>query len=209
MKPLGLQLFLLLFLLFLLSLPQFSSSSRPHPLGLRRSITELRALLSFKETPRGINVTFDCSPSGACVPCLYPEKKLEKYRCSETGYRIPLRCVEVTDGAKAKSVKGRSALDLLQDKAGPLLHTGEETISVDHRTLLEDSSSVEDGRQSYTTYRSCIPASNVEKISVVSFEGGIFFLLLASSAFIYYRKKRSFITMPGVGMTRIPANARF
>lgn len=33
-----------------------------------------RALLSFRETPHGGNATFDCSPSGPCVPCLYPEK---------------------------------------------------------------------------------------------------------------------------------------
>ncbi|KAK4779672.1 hypothetical protein SAY87_015778 [Trapa incisa] len=206
MKPLRL---MLLLPLFLLSFPWFSSSSRPHPLGIRQSITERRALLSFKDTPKGSNISFDCSPSGACVPCLYSEKKLGKYRCSETGYRIPLRCVEVTDGSKVKSDKGRSALDLLQDKAGPLLQTGEETISVTHRTLLEELSSVDDGLQSYITHRSCIPASNVEKLSVVSFEGIIFFMLFASSAFIYFRKKQSITTMPGVGMARIPTNARF
>lgn len=33
-----------------------------------------RALLSFKETPRGSNVTFECSRSGPCVACLYSEK---------------------------------------------------------------------------------------------------------------------------------------
>jgi hypothetical protein len=33
-----------------------------------------RVLLSFKETPRGSNATFECSPSGPCVPCLYSEK---------------------------------------------------------------------------------------------------------------------------------------
>lgn len=41
-----------------------------------RSIPERRALLSFKETPKGTNITFDCSPSGACLPCLYSEKVL-------------------------------------------------------------------------------------------------------------------------------------
>jgi hypothetical protein len=33
-----------------------------------------RVLLSFKETPHGTNLTFDCSPSGPCVPCAYSEK---------------------------------------------------------------------------------------------------------------------------------------
>lgn len=46
-----------------------------------RSIPERRALLSFKETPKGTNITFDCSPYGACLPCLYPEKVLSPLRC--------------------------------------------------------------------------------------------------------------------------------
>lgn len=106
-------------------------------------------------------------------------QKSEQYRCSETGYRIPLRCVEVTDGTKVKSEKGRLALELLQDKAGLLLQhdSGEGTTSVTRRTLLEDSSAVEDERQSYITYRSCIPAANVEKLSVVSFEVGLALLM--------------------------------
>lgn len=33
-----------------------------------------RALLSLKETPHGSNATYECSPAGPCVPCLYPEK---------------------------------------------------------------------------------------------------------------------------------------
>lgn len=33
-----------------------------------------RALLGFKEKPNGGNVTYDCSPSGPCVPCAYSEK---------------------------------------------------------------------------------------------------------------------------------------
>lgn len=33
-----------------------------------------RLLMSFKETPSGGNATFDCSPSGPCVACLYSEK---------------------------------------------------------------------------------------------------------------------------------------
>lgn len=33
-----------------------------------------RALLSLKETPHGSNATYECSPAGPCVPCVYPEK---------------------------------------------------------------------------------------------------------------------------------------
>lgn len=32
--------------------------------------------MSFKETPIGTNITYDCSPSGPCVPCTYSEKVL-------------------------------------------------------------------------------------------------------------------------------------
>ena len=33
-----------------------------------------RGLLSFIETPKGSNVSFECSPSGPCISCLYSEK---------------------------------------------------------------------------------------------------------------------------------------
>jgi hypothetical protein len=42
--------------------------------GSEKGIGGRRVLLSFKETPRGSNATFECSPSGPCVPCLYSEK---------------------------------------------------------------------------------------------------------------------------------------
>ena len=54
-----------------------------------------RFLLGFKETSKGSNVTFECSPSGPCVSCNSSERRKEKYRCSETGYRIPFKCREV------------------------------------------------------------------------------------------------------------------
>lgn len=41
-----------------------------------------RALLSFKETPQGSNVTFECSRSGPCVACLYSEKVSISLECS-------------------------------------------------------------------------------------------------------------------------------
>lgn len=37
-------------------------------------IIRRRHLMSFKETPIGTNITYDCSPSGPCVPCSYSEK---------------------------------------------------------------------------------------------------------------------------------------
>lgn len=35
-----------------------------------------RVLMSLKETPAGSNFTFDCTPFGPCVPCIYSEKVL-------------------------------------------------------------------------------------------------------------------------------------
>ncbi|KAJ6431177.1 hypothetical protein OIU84_018631 [Salix udensis] len=79
-----------------------------------------RALLSFKETPHGTNLTFDCSPSGPCVPCAYSEKSDKKYRCSETGHRIPFKCVEINhdsniEKGKQRSPNGRSAVEISDD----------------------------------------------------------------------------------------------
>nr|GEW71080.1 transmembrane protein, putative [Tanacetum cinerariifolium] len=68
----------LLFVVVYSSTSDLSSSSGPHQ--LRRGLK-----VSFKES--NSNVTFDCSPSGPCLPCQYHEKKDETFRCSETGYQ--------------------------------------------------------------------------------------------------------------------------
>lgn len=178
--------------------------------GRHRSIVARRALLSFTETPKGSNTSYDCSPSGACVPCLYSEKKDEKYRCSETGYRIPLKCVGIVNGeivSSEKSQKGRLVMETLHKKVKGLdmLHEdAEHTKSMSGRALLDDSSKSEDGHGEYITYRSCIPALNEEKLSVIGFEVILLCLLLSSGSFIYLRRKRSVTTMPGVAAVRIP-----
>ncbi|KAL8218940.1 hypothetical protein R6Q57_022313 [Mikania cordata] len=137
----------------------------------------MRGLKSFKEISTATNTTFDCSPSGPCVPCLYSEKKDVTYRCSETGYRIPMRCVKIADEENEnKKRNGR-----------------------------EDSSSIEAGSEIYATYRSCIPAVNEEKISVLGFEA-LMLLLLISSSFVIFRRKGSLV-MPGA--LRLPTNPRF
>ncbi|KAJ6898151.1 hypothetical protein NC652_024855 [Populus alba x Populus x berolinensis] len=132
-----------------------------------------RVLLSFKETPHGTNLTFDCSPSGPCVPCAYSEKSDEKYRCSETGHRIPFKCVEInhdTENEKGKqhSPNGRSAVEI-SDDANPHVMLQETTASNEGRTLLDDSSTAKGGSQAYITYRSCISV-NTENLSVLGFE---------------------------------------
>ncbi|KAL4574154.1 hypothetical protein LXL04_020979 [Taraxacum kok-saghyz] len=143
-----------------------------------------RGLKTFTEKAAGTNSTFDCSPSGPCIPCLYSEKKDESFRCSETGYRIPIRCIKVgsTHGDEeneSKKPKGRS--------------------------LLKDSSDIEVGKEVYVTYRSCIPAIDEEKLSVIGFEA-IMLVLLASSSFVIYKRKGS---LGMQGFVRLPTNPRF
>uniref|UniRef100_A0A9I9D249 Uncharacterized protein n=1 Tax=Cucumis melo TaxID=3656 RepID=A0A9I9D249_CUCME len=170
------------FLPFLLLLFTFSASLHAQSLNTDRVSGDeeigigfgRRALLSFKETPQGSNVTFECSRSGPCVACLYSEKNDEKYRCSETGYRIPLKCVEIKDTSKVsnekKSHNGRSMLDIsYEHKVVPDDASGHAS-STAHRNLRDGSVSSTDGPQSYITYRSCIPSVNEEKLSVLGFE---------------------------------------
>ncbi|XP_021908474.1 uncharacterized protein LOC110822632 [Carica papaya] len=187
---------------------QQSSGSK----GTTKSVAN-RALLSFKEVSGGTNVTFECSRSGPCVPCLYSEKNDEKYRCSETGYRIPLRCVEIQDDKNAngrKTVNGRSDLETSLDGTKPHaeLHDAERLLAVKLRSLLEDSSTSRGGSQAYITYRSCIPAVNEEKLSVIGFEGIMLGLLLISGSVVYVRRKRT-VAAAGVVPGRIQTNSRF
>lgn len=100
-----------------------------------------------------------------------------KYRCSETGYRIPFKCVEIKDSTKdakkTKSLKGRSSLEIPDGTAESqkVSHVdGESTHSQSVRRLADDSSSSENSSQAYITYRSCITPVNEEKLSVLNFE---------------------------------------
>lgn len=82
----------------------------------------------------------------------------EKYRCSETGYRIPLKCMEIKDGEKIGngevSQSERSTSEVFPKNA----------------RLLTDSFVKDNKPEAYITYRSCIPAINEEKLSVLGFE---------------------------------------
>ncbi|KVI05568.1 uncharacterized protein LOC112525817 [Cynara cardunculus var. scolymus] len=187
-----------------LSIPQELGGGRGRGVGLR-------SLKSFKEKKTGTNITFDCSPSGPCVPCQYSEKKDDTYRCSETGYRIPMKCrnleTQVDEENDKKRQKGRSTLENADKlKLHVLVHNAEDpTTLIRQRNLLEESSSREDGSGIYITYRSCIPAINEEKLSVLGFEA-IILLLLASSLFVIFRRKGTLV-MPGA--VRVPTNSRF
>ncbi|XP_016442826.1 uncharacterized protein LOC107768235 [Nicotiana tabacum] len=201
-------------------------SSSPNPsVGLDEISTEQREegivsigrrhLMSFKETPIGTNITYDCSPSGPCVPCTYSEKNDEKYRCSETGYRIPFKCVEIKASSKeVNSNKGNKNRSALEDtyaavRLHVMKHNGQAlTSSVRERNLLDDSSTSKSGSHAYVTYRSCVLSVNEEKLSVLGFEVLMLGLLIVSGSTIYFRKRRA-AAAPGAGPVRLPNNSRF
>ncbi|XP_020576626.1 uncharacterized protein LOC110022152 [Phalaenopsis equestris] len=160
-----------------------------------------RSLLGFRETLG--NVSFQCSPAGPCIPCEYSEKNDEKYHCSETGYRLPLKCVESQDGSKEVSrSKNRRKLLFQSDNMA-----GSVTVrNLKSRKLTDDSSASENVKQSYTTYRSCIPVDSEEKLSVLGFELIMVGLLLISGPVVYLRQKRPIFIL-GTGATRIPTNS--
>ncbi|MED6154899.1 hypothetical protein PIB30_000401 [Stylosanthes scabra] len=172
-----------------------------------------RVLMSFKEKPSGSNLTFECAPSGPCVPCLYSEKGDEKYRCAETGYRIPFKCIEIKGSTKEKEKinphKGRSLLEISNNikSSDELPHfSGEFTAAQRH--LLDDSSPSDSKSQAYITYRSCIPPASEEKLSVLNFEGSMLVLLAISGSFIYLRKKKA-VSVSGYAVVRSQTNSRF
>ncbi|XP_028754336.1 uncharacterized protein LOC114713831 [Neltuma alba] len=155
-----------------------------------------RVLLSFKEKPVGSKVTFECSPSGLCVPCLYSEKGDNKYRCTETGYRIPFKCVEskisMKDSKRTHSQNARLSLEVSDntDKLNKALHHARGfTTTVKHRSLPDESFTSDNRSQAYITYRSCILPATEEKLSVLRFEGIVIFLFLVSGSVILLRKK--------------------
>ncbi|XP_044489593.1 uncharacterized protein LOC123213992 isoform X1 [Mangifera indica] len=194
------------------SLP--TSADQPESGSTERSVVGQRLFMGFKETPRGSNRTFDCDPSGPCVPCVYSEKNDDKYRCSETGYRIPLKCVEIEGMKNENEQKNKVSHSTLETSSSNIkhdimLHDADKIVTVvKNRSLLEDSSSSEGTPQAYITYRSCIPSINEEKLSVLDFESIVLCLLLISGSVVYLRRKRTAV-MPGVGAGRIQANSRF
>ncbi|XP_010532901.1 PREDICTED: uncharacterized protein LOC104808792 [Tarenaya hassleriana] len=192
MAPVGPLRFFFIFFLFTAAASVSFSAIAHEQYGEIRSVGR-RFLLGFKETPRGSNVTFECSPSGPCVPCLYSEKNNEKYRCSETGYRIPFKCKEIT--------KGSHPTDGQETQ-----HDEDEIATKSRRNLLDGSPPSKRRSQSYTTYRSCVPSANEEKLSVIGFEGMMLGLLFISGTMVYVRKRRT-VTMPGVSTGRSQVNS--
>ncbi|KAF8759260.1 hypothetical protein HU200_010296 [Digitaria exilis] len=149
-----------------------------------------RSLLGFVEAQG--NASYHCSPSGPCVPCQYSEKNDEKYSCSETGYRLPLKCVQaqnVTTKEGNKS-KQRKILDDGSSSSGTKSTSG-------------GTKATTGGPKQYITYRSCVPLEGEEKLSFLGFEVIMAGMLLVSGPFIYYRKRRTNLMQ---GAARIPTS---
>ncbi|KAJ6802137.1 uncharacterized protein M6B38_193730 [Iris pallida] len=167
-----------------------------------------RSLLGFRES-KG-NSSFQCSPSGPCIPCEYSEKNDEKYRCSETGYRVPLNCVEIQESSKEKTSnkKQRRLYSHHDHEASAVVHKQFLTVvrKLKWRKLLDDPSTKEAAKQNYTIYRSCVPVDGEEKLSVLGFEIMMVGLLLVSGSVVYLKQKRGAV-MPGLGSIRIPSTA--
>ncbi|KAM0864195.1 hypothetical protein ACQ4PT_044085 [Festuca glaucescens] len=134
-----------------------------------------RSLLGFVEAQG--NSSYRCSPSGPCIPCQYSEKNDDKYCCSETGYRLPLKCVQVQNGTK-------------------------EGDNTKQRKLLGETST-SGGAKHYVTYRSCVPLEDEEKLSILGFEVLMAGMLLVSGPFVYFRKRQTTLMQ---GASRIPTN---
>ncbi|XP_075485566.1 uncharacterized protein LOC142525233 isoform X2 [Primulina tabacum] len=153
---------ILIFLFFFIFICSLTHHSLAH--NFERRVLKRRTLMGIKETPAGGNFTFDCSPSGPCIPCSRSEKRDQSFHCGETGYRIRLKCDSVGSGSEEvkglKEKRTRSALestDLLVND-GP------------RRRLLSDTAKSESVSGAYVTYRSCIPAVSEEKLSVLGFQ---------------------------------------
>ncbi|KAH9610729.1 hypothetical protein KSS87_017249 [Heliosperma pusillum] len=130
------------------------------------------------------NSTLDCSPSAPCLPCQYSEKNDDKYRCSETGYRIPFKCTaDVKNKPIGKAVNGDNA---------------------------EAKATDDDGASSkeYVTYRSCTPDVNQENLSVLGFEVLVLGLLLVSGSLVFLRRKKT-VAVAGTGGVRLQSHPRF
>nr|GMD16978.1 uncharacterized protein LOC109161028 [Ipomoea batatas] len=164
-------------LLFFIVISVFSSPSLVESSG---GGDVRRMMMSFKETPNGGNSD-------------------EKYRCSETGYRIPFKCEEIKDSSKeAESKKMQKTRSTLEAHSYPIRQ----------RSLLEDSSTSENGVQAYITYRSCITPVSEERLSVLGFEGIMMGLLMISGSAIYVKRKRA-NAVPGGAPVRVPNSSRF
>ncbi|PAN13830.1 hypothetical protein PAHAL_2G366700 [Panicum hallii] len=115
-----------------------------------------RSLLGFVEAQG--NASYQCTPSGPCIPCQYSEKNDEKYSCSETGYRLPLKCVQAQNVTKeGNKSKQRKILD-------------DASTSGDTKSQSGGTKSTSGGPKHYTTYRSCVPLEGEEKLSFLGFE---------------------------------------
>jgi len=87
---------------------------------------------------------------------------------------VPLKCVEIQDGSKGETDnKKQRRLYSDQDHEANAAVRKQLLSAVRKlklRRLLDDASTLEDGKQNYVTFRSCVPVDGEEKLSVLGFE---------------------------------------
>ncbi|KAK4402883.1 hypothetical protein Sango_1029000 [Sesamum angolense] len=177
-----------------------------------------RTLMSFKETPGGGNVTFDCSPSGPCIPCSRSEKSDEKYRCSETGYRIRLKCFPSGSGSKdSESIKERKPRATLEvTDLGVNQHDTDVVISATRQEHTRSFIQIESEQISPETIlieRRCICSDFLHRllkeilVDAKDHEGTYVSFAAKQRSFIYFRRKRG-SAIAGGAPVRLPTNSR-
>lgn len=90
---------------------------------------------------------------------------------------MPFKCLEIQDVAKEGSSQ-KLQRRFLDEEKGILFHLKTNShgaypsplIRLKLRSLLGDLSKQESSRQSYITYKSCVPIKPEEKLSILGFE---------------------------------------
>ncbi|XP_057856394.1 uncharacterized protein LOC131065766 isoform X1 [Cryptomeria japonica] len=138
------------------------------------------------------NKSFECSPSTGCFQCAYSEKIDEKYHCSETGHRMSYKCIEVRNNFKEvnKEQVGKDSYSM-KDEHREGITSGYKDVKLQNpqtqntegqsndtrnkdgnwRRLSETSRTIEDTKQIYYIYRSCVPPASEEILGIFGFEG--------------------------------------
>lgn len=123
---------------------------------------------------------------------------------------MPLKCVEIQENSKQETSnkKQRTLYSHHDREATAQVHQRLLTAvrKLQWRRLVDDLSTSEAGKQSYITYRSCVPVDGEEKLSVIGFEMIMVGLLLISVSVMYWKQKRGAL-MPGVVAVRLPSSA--
>ncbi|URD80577.1 hypothetical protein MUK42_24518 [Musa troglodytarum] len=192
------------------------AASGKHPRSQRERLLPLLSLWPLPPLPvlREVEIEEEdkilvCVPAECCQGYSDLQRNDDKYPCSETGYRVPLKCVRIKDGTEeASRIRTQRSLLYLQEEHASGVQKRLLTTRSNYkwRKLLAESSKLENEEENYITYRSCVPVDSNEKLSVLGFEVIILGLLLISGSVVYLRQKRTAI-MSGVAPMRVSTSS--